>query len=64
VRYVPGVGFGAADAASLVERLRARMGPVQVVLEEVPAIARTANGKFRAVVCQLSADERRRVEAP
>jgi len=64
VRYVPGVGFGAADAASLVERLRDRMGPMQVVLEEVPAIARTANGKFRAVVCQLSAEERRRVEAP
>lgn len=63
VRYVPGEGFAASDADVLVERLRDRLGDVEVVLEAVPAIPRTANGKFRAVVCRLGDAERRRVGA-
>ena len=61
VRYIPAGGFSSVDGQSLIERIRARMGPVNVVLEEVAAIPRTANGKFRAVICQLSAEERKRV---
>ena len=61
VRYVPAAGFSTADGQSLIERIRERMGPVRVLLDEVAAIPRTANGKFRAVICQLSEEERRRV---
>jgi phenylacetate-CoA ligase len=61
IRYVPALGFSSADGQALTERIRERMGPVNVILEEVNAIPRTANGKIRAVICQLSADERERV---
>jgi len=55
VRYVPASGFTSAAGDSIVERLRERMGSVQVVLEEVGEIPRTANGKFRAVISHISA---------
>jgi phenylacetate-CoA ligase len=55
VRYVPAPGFTSTDAKSIVARLQARLGPVQVVLEPVPQVPRTANGKFRAVICSLPA---------
>jgi phenylacetate-CoA ligase len=58
VRYVPAPGFTAADGQSIVDRLRARMGPIYVRLEEIDAIARTRNGKFRSVICNLSREER------
>lgn len=58
IRYVPAAGFTPAAARTLVERLQARMGPVAVVLEPVTEVPRTAAGKFRAVVCNLSPAER------
>jgi phenylacetate-CoA ligase len=58
VRYVPAPGFSAADGASIVERLRERMGPVEVVLEAVDEVPRTRNGKFRAVICSLPAEQK------
>jgi phenylacetate-CoA ligase len=63
VRYVPGQGFTTGNAASIVDRIRDRMGAVQVVLEEVQAIPRPNNGKFRGVICNLSVEERERVQA-
>jgi phenylacetate-CoA ligase len=63
VRYVPDSGFGPSAARSIVERMRARMGRVEVVLEEVEMLPRTANGKFRAVICNLPIEERRRLAA-
>lgn len=62
VRYIRAEGFTQADGMSLTERIRERMGPVNVVLDEVSEIPRTANGKFRAVICQLSAEERKRIQ--
>jgi phenylacetate-CoA ligase len=53
LRYTPAPGFSPQAAVSLVERIRDRMGPVEVVLEEVDQIPREANGKFRAVVSHL-----------
>jgi hypothetical protein len=35
------------------------MGSMEVILEEVPEVPRTANGKFRAVICNLSAAEKK-----
>lgn len=63
VRYVRDAHFSASDAQSLVDRVRERLGKVRVVLEEVDAIPRTTNGKFRAVVCNLSPEERRQAGA-
>lgn len=54
VRYVPTENWQAADGADLTRRLRERMGDVEVVLEPLNEIPRTANGKFRAVICRLS----------
>lgn len=58
IRYVPSEGFSAASGQSLVARVRDRLGAVEVVLEELEAIPRTSNGKFRAVICNLSREER------
>jgi phenylacetate-CoA ligase len=62
VRYVPAPGFTAAAARLIVERLQARMGNVDVTLEELDRLPRTANGKFRAVICNLSIEDRQRLE--
>lgn len=53
VRYVPTSDYTAEAGRSIIEGLQARMGPVEVVLESVDMVPRTANGKFRAVVCNL-----------
>jgi phenylacetate-CoA ligase len=55
IRYVPAAGFGADAGATMVTRLRSRMGDVRVDLERVGAIPRGPNGKFRAVVCNVRA---------
>ena len=59
VRVAPAPGFSAAHAQSITTGVRERMGQVQVVIDQVDFIPRTANGKLRAVVCNLSAEERR-----
>jgi phenylacetate-CoA ligase len=60
VRYVPDAAFADKAAHSIVERLQARLGDIQVILESVPEIPREKNGKFRAVICQLSEEEKRK----
>ncbi len=59
VTYVPAEGFDERTARELVELLRQRMGDVQVKLEPVARVPRGPNGKFRAVVCKLSPEERK-----
>jgi phenylacetate-CoA ligase len=59
VRYVPSTAFTPSAAQSIVERLQARLGPIEVELEAVEAIPRTASGKFRAVVSRLSPEQTR-----
>ena len=63
VRYVPSEGFDQAAAASIIERVQARMGAIAVTLEAVTEIPRGPSGKFRAVICQLSPDEKRNAVA-
>ena len=58
VLYVPAPGFTNADREVIIARIKARLGSVNVVLEPLPEIPRTANGKFRAVVCNLSPAEK------
>jgi phenylacetate-CoA ligase len=56
VRVVATDAFGPADTADLAARVKARLGTdVDVVVETVPEIPRTASGKFRAVVSHVSA---------
>ena len=57
VRYVPAPGFGPDDEQSIADRLRERMGPVNVTFEVLDEVPRTKNGKFRAVLCNIPADE-------
>lgn len=61
VRYVPAEGFSEADTHAMVDGVRARMGAVRVVVEQVDAIPRTKNGKLRSVVCNVHPDELRRL---
>lgn len=66
VRYVPTDGFTPAVGHSITAALKARMGNIEVVLEPVDQVPRGDNGKFRAVVCNLSPEEReatRRIQA-
>jgi phenylacetate-CoA ligase len=53
IRYVPEDGFTNQTGELLTKRLQAHLGNVDVVLEALDRIPRTANGKFRAVVSQL-----------
>ncbi len=46
IRYVPAPGFAPEDGRTIVQRLRDRMGPVEVELEALAEVPRTANGKF------------------
>jgi phenylacetate-CoA ligase len=58
VRLVPADDFNPQAAKNLSERIRERMGDVEIILETVTEIPRTERGKFRAVICDLSAEER------
>jgi phenylacetate-CoA ligase len=54
VKVVPVDGFGSRDIDDIVNRVRQRLGPeVEVIVETVAEIPRTAAGKFRAVVSLL-----------
>ena len=64
IRVVPKPDFDQADERSLASRLQERLTTqMRVTVERVKAIERTRAGKFRAVVSELSAEERRRVKA-
>lgn len=55
VLYVPAAGYAPDDGTMLVERIQDRTGKdMQVILEEVAEIPRTANGKFRAVISRVN----------
>ena len=58
VRFVPSPEYTSEAGRSLIKRLQARVGKMEVVLEEVDRVPRTSNGKFRAVVCNLPQSER------
>lgn len=53
VKYVRANGFEAKALEALADRVRERLGDMEVAFEEMPEIPRTKNGKFRAVICNL-----------
>jgi phenylacetate-CoA ligase len=63
VRYVPAPEFTSESGSSIIRGMRERMGAVEVVLEQVDEIPRGANGKYRAVVCNLPVEVRERLGA-
>lgn len=61
-RIVPKSGFSEADKRDVIARIQQRLtGDMQVTVELVPHIERSKAGKFRAVICQLSPEERERI---
>jgi phenylacetate-CoA ligase len=62
IRYVPDERFSTGVFSKLTERICHRLGNVSVVFEEVSEIPRTKRGKFQAVVCQLSIQQRMAIE--
>jgi phenylacetate-CoA ligase len=59
VLVVRAAGYDQRAARSITDNVRARMGNIEVIVDEVEQIPRTSNGKFRAVRSLLSAEERR-----
>lgn len=58
VLYVPSSVFSFKDKNLIIERIQARMGSVNVILEEVNHIKREKNGKFRAVISKISSPQK------
>lgn len=56
VRVVPTPEFTAAAAATITERLRQRVGPMTIRIQEVERLERSASGKLRAVVSHVDVD--------
>lgn len=57
VKVVPAAAFDQTDAADIEKRVRQRLGEVTVIVEPVESIPRSANGKFKAVVSRLKAND-------
>jgi phenylacetate-CoA ligase len=53
VLYVPAPGFASRSASDLIRRVQERLGGMEVELEEVSAVPRSPNGKFRSVLSRL-----------
>lgn len=63
LRVVPGHGYSDADGTAVAERIRDRLGDVTVIVEAVPSIARTGNGKLRSVLCAIPPAQQSVLEA-
>jgi phenylacetate-CoA ligase len=64
VKVVPKPGFGTNDEQDIVQRIHQRLASqVRVSVVCVDHIERTATGKFRAVICNLSPEELERVQS-
>ena len=60
VLYVPADGYAAKHGEVIRQALHARLGPIRVTLEATDKVPRGANGKFRAVICEIPREERPR----
>jgi phenylacetate-CoA ligase len=58
IRYVPAPAFMPETERTIIERLQALMGAVEVILERVDEVPRAANGKFQGVICNLPPEQR------
>ncbi|MBX3301832.1 MAG: phenylacetate--CoA ligase family protein [Nitrospira sp.] len=53
VNFVPTPNFTAHHENMIVQRLKARIGNVEVIMEPLTEIPREPNGKFRVVICKI-----------
>jgi phenylacetate-CoA ligase len=53
VNYVPTSAFTSRHHEVIVQRVKERMGEIEVVMNPMPEIPRGANGKFRVVICKI-----------
>jgi phenylacetate-coenzyme A ligase PaaK-like adenylate-forming protein len=60
ITVVPANGFCEDSVMQIKKNMRLHVGDVGVDLRCVATIPRTSSGKFRAVLCRLSADDKRR----
>ena len=58
VKYVPDNDFTPEYLEKMTENIRSRMGDVDITYQKVAEIPRTSGGKFRAVICNLSDEEK------
>ncbi len=61
ILVVPTPGFGPRDVTQLQANMRDHVGGVTTIVTPVDEIPRSSSGKFRAVISELTADERRRL---
>jgi phenylacetate-CoA ligase len=59
VRYVPAQGFRPHHETMIADRLQERMGKIKVIMESITTIPRGPNGKFKAVISNLSEEEKK-----
>jgi phenylacetate-CoA ligase len=57
VVVVPDSSFTADDEGEMIRRMRQRLGAVSVAVERAEGIPRTASGKFRAVVSEITSTD-------
>ncbi len=63
IYVVPAQDFDSRDIARLEENMRLHVGRIRTSVKPVQEIARSESGKFRAVICKLSADEKARIRS-
>jgi phenylacetate-CoA ligase len=60
IRVVPAENFGLDEIERIQHNMENHVGRVKIAVETVMAIERTPAGKFRAVICNLSPQEKKR----
>ena len=58
IHVVPAEGFNNRDIQTIKSNIRLHVGAVQTYVKPVLAIPRSQSGKFRAVICNLSDQEK------
>jgi phenylacetate-CoA ligase len=58
IRYVAAPAFTSEAERMIINRLQARMGAVEVTMERVDEVPRSANGKFRGMICNLPPEQK------
>lgn len=58
ILVIPAPGFGPSDIATLQANMRLHVGPVKTEIKSVTEIPRGTSGKFRAVLCELTPEQK------